>query len=56
MKVTIEYDPSIGQFAMSSEAGNFETIGLLEVAKAALIKKGMAETGVPNFQVRKVDK
>lgn len=54
-KITIEFDPAVGQFAMTSDATNFETLGLLEVAKHAMIKKGMEGPGMPGFQVRRAD-
>ncbi len=54
MKVVIEFDEKRGQFKMSSDGTNFSTIAVLEIAKAALIKKG-TEEGTLASMVRRVD-
>ncbi len=54
MKIHISFDEKLGKFQMNSDGTNFSTIAVLEVAKAALIKKGMEE-GTLGQIVRHVD-
>ncbi len=54
MKVHINFDEKLGKFQMNSDGTNFSTIAVLELAKAALIKKGMEEGTLANI-VRQVD-
>lgn len=54
MKVVIEFDEKRGQFKMNSDGTNFSTIACLEIAKAAVIKKGTEEGSLANI-VRRVD-
>ncbi len=54
MRVVLEFDEKRGQFKMNSDGTNFSTIAVLEIAKAALIKKGTEEGTLANI-VRRVD-
>ncbi len=54
MKVILEFDEKRGRFKMNSDGTNFSTIAVLEIAKAALIKKGSEEGTLANI-VRQVD-
>ncbi len=54
MRIVIDFDEKRGQFQMNSDGTNFSTIAALELAKAALIKKGMEEGTLANI-VRRVD-
>ncbi len=54
MKIVLDFDEKLGKFQMKSDGTNFGTIAVLEIAKAALIKKGMEEGTLASI-VRHVD-
>lgn len=60
MKIAITFEPPSGRLTMSSEAGIFQTVGLLlGSAVNALVdarRVGQVDAAVPAFNVRKVDR
>ncbi len=55
MHVTVTFDEKTRKFDVEVDAPGFAAIGLLEVGKAALIKKWTQEGALGGLAVRKVD-
>lgn len=58
MKIVIEYDEASGRLDIQFDGANVAALGLLEVTKTAIIKKGREEGALPSspstLQVRRV--
>ncbi len=55
MKITIEFDPRAGRLDIEYDGGHIPTLGLLELAKSAVLKKGSQGLTANTLMVRKVD-